>query len=1161
MKPQIRKAVLFKSKLASRLFLAKYALLLGVLVSIPFMVFAANTQKPTPFALADIPPTALDAYYQAGDTCEGVDWAVLAGIGKVESDHGRVFGGTVAPNGDVTPPIFGPALNGSGVGGNITPMPAGRWSGMYGLAGSWMRAVGPMQFLPPTFAAYGSDANGDGAADPHNMFDATKAAAALLCSTHDGPVTDVSRAIKAYNRSDSYVAEVLYWAGLYRQSTSYGSVDSRALLVNPNIVLAAGARADLEQGIVDPRLATLLADLSTRYQLHILNFRTGHPRCKVLPNRANTGPNCSVSNHYLGRATDIIAVNLPGQPRRGVNQANIPARTLTQSLAVMNRDNPLRPDEVGSPWASFTSFAGHFTNSLHQDHLHIGYRTGPPPSATHEATRAGIDIDPDLPGLFDGITTPRPPTPAGPDPYQPPEFAAPDGSTVIAVTATPDANDPESPVGLQQAIDTAKPGDVLMLEAGDYPPIILNGATGLTIVGAVGGGALVFTDTTIPAVIITNSSEVSLVGLTITDAATGITVADSTGITVRGNTISRVGGHGIRINNSVDTLIEYNTVTRTGLAIARDGYGILANQSPGTIIRFNQISGTTAAGIRADGAIVEHNVVHTTATTTAAIHVDTGRVAGNIVAGTRPAGADPIAGISTQAALVVGNIVWDNEPTAIQTDTPESVVRNVIVDGETNAEVTQNLDGVIFSRPRFAGGWVNADYTPTPATQELIGYLLGDGPLPPPGPNPPAGPTRPSVPLADPQGYTENLALIRQSSIRNTNHDTSPWINTPSDQLNPLDHYGPRSDYLNLPGGNPEQSFPTTSGGQFRAGCEFSHFAYDDPLVFPNQPGASHLHMFFGNTNANAFSTYDTILNSGSSTCNGQELNRTAYWAPAMIDGAGNVRIPERIVVYYKGEGLANGRAEPYPEGSAIIPTRIINTQPNGAGGASGGKYGFYCTDQYSGRNRISSNTIPACDGSEFFDRYGARDNPHVVLEMNVKFPQCLKTGSDPSDWTNWSTPTSGSWYFSKCDAGTTHTNLEYFINYKVDVGENTRDWYLASDIDPATGEMKGPAGATLHADWWGGWHRQTMQTWINNCVNYRTGTKSGCGFGYLSDGGPDNNNPYPGPALKQRPQYTGPTKVPLSTVFRELCATPETAPNPLYCNPPGGTVAMNMGQ
>ena len=136
-------------------------------------------------------------------------------------------------------------------------------------------------------------------------------------------------------------------------------------------------------------------------------------------------------------------------------------------------------------------------------------------------------------------------------------------------------------------------------------------------------------------------------------------------------------------------------------------------------------------------------------------------------------------------------------------------------------------------------------------------------------------------------------------------------------------------------------------GGQFRIACEFSHFGYDDPLVFPGQPGASHLHTFFGNTDTNAFSTPASILNTGGATCNGQELNRTAYWVPALFDTAGNARIPERIVVYYKGEGLANGKAEPYPPGAAMIAKVDLNTVDNGRGGAMG-KFSFVCADNYS---------------------------------------------------------------------------------------------------------------------------------------------------------------------------------------------------------------------
>jgi len=364
-------------------------------------------------------------------------------------------------------------------------------------------------------------------------------------------------------------------------------------------------------------------------------------------------------------------------------------------------------------------------------------------------------------------------------------------------------------------------------------------------------------------------------------------------------------------------------------------------------------------------------------------------------------------------------------------------------------------------------------------------------------------------------------------------------------------HLGPRSEYLNNAGGNPEPAFPVVNGGQNRTGCEFSHFAYDDPLVHPNMPGAAHLHMFFGNTDVNAYSTYNTLVNSGSSTCNGQELNRTGYWAPALFDGNGNVRIPERIVVYYKGEGLARGASQVYPEGAAMIANENINAISYNQGGAQG-KFSFVCSDQYSGASSPASNTMPACDGDLFLNEYGVTDNPHVVLEVNVKFPQCWNR-QDPSNPKNFSIPKVGGWYYSSCGNDVTLPNLEYFINYRVELGENTANWYLASDVNPTTFNRTVAGGSTIHGDWWGGWHKETNQRWIDNCVNYKTNVKSGCGFGYLSDGGPDNKNPYPGPALKYRPQYTGPSKVPAEQLFNELCETSRSynkEEDAAYCNP-----------
>lgn len=88
--------------------------------------------------------------------------------------------------------------------------------------------------------------------------------------------------------------------------------------------------------------------------------------------------------------------------------------------------------------------------------------------------------------------------------------------------------------------------------------------------------------------------------------------------------------------------------------------------------------------------------------------------------------------------------------------------------------------------------------------------------------------------------------------------------------------------------------------GKLRFLCNFSHLAYDDPIVNPGVAGAAHLHLFYGNTTADANSTYATLRAAGNGTCEGGPLNRTAYWMPAMIDGSlRKVRIPIFFEWYY----------------------------------------------------------------------------------------------------------------------------------------------------------------------------------------------------------------------------------------------------------------------
>lgn len=123
----------------------------------------------------------------------------------------------LATNGDVSPQILGPRLDGSGVGGNRTPV-MDTDGGVLDGALEYDRAVGPMQFLPETWGRWGRDGNDDGTTNPHNIFDSALGAAALLCGEGPKDLGDraqLTQAITRYNDSGSYVAAVLTYAATY----------------------------------------------------------------------------------------------------------------------------------------------------------------------------------------------------------------------------------------------------------------------------------------------------------------------------------------------------------------------------------------------------------------------------------------------------------------------------------------------------------------------------------------------------------------------------------------------------------------------------------------------------------------------------------------------------------------------------------------------------------------------------------------------------------------------------------------------------------------------------------------------------------------------------------------------------------------------------------
>ena len=111
-------------------------------------------------------------------------------------------------------------------------------------------------------------------------------------------------------------------------------------------------------------------------------------------------------------------------------------------------------------------------------------------------------------------------------------------------------------------------------------------------------------------------------------------------------------------------------------------------------------------------------------------------------------------------------------------------------------------------------------------------------------------------------------------------------------------------------------------GISFVVDCGYSHFAPDDPIVFPGVPRASHDHSFFGNRSTNAFSTVAT-LESARTLC-GRRADRSAYWVPTLY-ADGVAVTPIKVAAYYRRRTTSD--VQPFPKGLRMIagdPTATV---------------------------------------------------------------------------------------------------------------------------------------------------------------------------------------------------------------------------------------------
>lgn len=200
-----------------------------------------------------IPTAALSAYQRAETVINAADrtcaltWQLIAAIGRVESNHGRFGGSVLSPEGLATPGIYGVALDGRDGVALISDTDGGQFDRDV----TFDRAVGPLQFIPSTWAVAGVDADGDGVRNPQDVDDAALAAAVYLCSGAEELSTDsaMRSAVLRYNNSVAYVDLVMrvmqnYLAGDFTTIPDGTVAGGYLMPTHPPVPTNAGGTAD-----------------------------------------------------------------------------------------------------------------------------------------------------------------------------------------------------------------------------------------------------------------------------------------------------------------------------------------------------------------------------------------------------------------------------------------------------------------------------------------------------------------------------------------------------------------------------------------------------------------------------------------------------------------------------------------------------------------------------------------------------------------------------------------------------------------------------------------------------------------------------------------------------------------------------------------------------
>jgi hypothetical protein len=246
----------------------------------------------------------------------------------------------------------------------------------------------------------------------------------------------------------------------------------------------------------------------------------------------------------------------------------------------------------------------------------------------------------------------------------------------------------------------------------------------------------------------------------------------------------------------------------------------------------------------------------------------------------------------------------------------------------------------------------------------------------------------------------------------------------------------------------PPPTGPIVRVAEFLADCPFSHRLPDDPIVYPNLPGASHMHSFMGSRVTNAYTNVTDLLN-GASNCN-PAVDTSSYWVPTFYVDNQPVE-PVTGIFYYLGEGVSDAvreQTQPLPLGLRIVAGNARATAPDAT--------------TISRWSCLHHNEAGA---SKDFLRCPADS----MIESYLDFPQC--------------------WNGRDLDSPDHKSHMAYPVNngcpasHPVHVPKLRQVLRYPATGDPARFRLSSGAGFTMHGDFFNAWPVAEMERRVRDCI------------------------------------------------------------------------------